>query len=336
MQKKSKLLFLLNSIFLCFTIPLFDIAFNNNDINKSLENPILNERQENHKKKQQNLIFSTYDSEEILDEDYQFTLPTKFGKFQESEYPSYYYPQEFESLDNVNTKEELNATRMGQIRIENEEILAETDAKIANNTLQKHNSADGQFFGKVEDTAKRIVKKVTINHNVSSRHSLGVFAPAGEILTVEIDEEIINKTDEKNRLTIIVGFPYRENTVHEVEKKYFQKWRDAKNRMPILFKEFVITNPVTKIGSPLGGMVFLKDIPGAIDEDFDIKISGGVNNPSYQYGVSSLSDWKDMLNSPSPYAIIQTPYLYFYAPKIYVNHIENPTNILYFSVQNNL
>ena len=275
--------------------------------------------------------FSTYDIENYLG-DVDFTLPGEFGEMAADKYPSIYSPQTFPDLNSSiqDKKEVLNATSLGKIRIENERIMNEANQRIAEGNLQKHISADGQFFGEISDDAPRIEKRVTVNYNVASRHSLGVFAPAGEVLTVKVEQEIIDQTNDKNRLTLIVGYPFWENNVHEVAKQYFLKLQVAKNRMPILYKEFTITSTETKIGTPLGGMVFLKDIPNSITRNFDITISGGVDNPSYQLGISTVEDWEKVMEAPSPYAVLQTPFVYFFVPKMFIQDLEDPYNILMF------
>ena len=275
--------------------------------------------------------FTTYDIENYMGTvDYE--LPKEFGDMDASAYPSIYYPKDFPDLSwSIEDKVEvLDKTELGIIRKENKKIMDEAEQRIAEGNLQKHISADGQFFGEIKDDAPRIKKRVTVNYNVASRHSLGVFAPAGEVLTVNIDQETLDQTNEKNRLTIIIGYPFWENNVHEVARQYFMKLKTAQNRMPILFKEFTITSTETKIGTPLGGMVFLKDIPGTITKNFDITISGGVDNPSYQLGISTKEDWEKLMDAPSPYAVLQTPFVYFFVPKMFIQDLEDPYNILMF------
>ena len=287
--------------------------------------------QQKAEEKYDDLYFSTYDIENNLGT-VDFTLPSEFGDMTADKYPSIYSPQTFPDLDSSiqDDKSVLNATQLGKIRMENERIMNEANQRILEGNLQKHVSADGQFFGEIKDDAPRIKKQVTVNYNVASRHSLGVFAPAGEVLTVNIDQEIIDQTNDKNRLTIIIGYPFWENNVHEVAKQYFMKLKIAQNRMPILFKEFTITSAETKIGTPLGGMVFLKDIPSTITRNFDITISGGVDNPSYQLGISTLEDWQTLMAAPSPYAVLQTPFVYFFVPKMFIQDLEDPYNIMMF------
>ncbi len=328
MKSKLKLTIFLSSMSLCLIMPLVgpdycrqSYANSSNEANTTASAL----------KNTSNKYFSNYDYEEVLG-NVSYTLPEVFGDLEVEEYPSIYHPQDFADLTDstLDTEEALNATTMGIIRAENVRILEDTDKCIAEGTLGKHKSADGQFFGKIEDSAPRISKKITINYAVSSRHSLGVFAPAGEILTVKIDADTLNQTSNGSRLKVIIGFPYLENTVHRIEKHYFKRLQAAKNRMPILYKEFTITATETKIGSPLGGMVFLEEIPGTIKKNFTITISGGVDNPGYHYGVSSKDDWKRVLEAPSPYAWIQTPYVNFLMPKIYINNVVDPDNILEF------
>lgn len=256
-----------------------------------------------------------YDTEEVLGT-VNRVAPDTFG-----DYPKEYYP----SYTNPLSKSEFTDERKLSIYNENMSIINSTNENIQNGTfaknLKKHNSADSQFFGGVPDDAPRIVKRVTINHKIPRRHTLGVFAPAGEVLTVTIDEGLVGKG-----LSVIVGYPYAENNV--ANTGYFPQM--ANNKMPYMYLEFKLTSTETKIGSPFGGMVVLSNIPGGIGEDFDITISGGVNALSYKFGVSTKQDWKNILASPTPFIWVMTPYIYHVVPRVYVTSIDDPYDALMF------
>ncbi len=265
---------------------------------------------------------ANFDSETTIASYPQKVKPQTFGNHDADYYPS---------VDNVLS---VDSTKMDELINESIDIYSQVESDIQQNTLKKHNSADGQFYGTVSDDADRVTKVVTINHMLSSRHWLGVFAPAGEILTVTVDQKAIYQTKDnkpENQLSIIIGYPFAENNISRVSSTddRYERMQNA-GRMPYLQKEFKLTSTETKIGSPFGGMVFLSNVPGTIKQNFKITIDGGVDNPSYKFGVSEKSDWQKVLASPSPMVYIQTPYVNFMAPKSAVQNVEDPDNALTF------
>ena len=144
------------------------------------------------------LIMPMYDSEVITKTNLKKPNVQTFGDHDASYYPSY-----------INQITDFDNTKKTEILAENAKILADTRTWFAEGTLKdnlkKHVSADGQFYNAKGnyDNAPRIEKEVTINSKMESRkRSLGVFAPAGEVLTVTIDESL------KGKVTVIIGYPY--------------------------------------------------------------------------------------------------------------------------------
>ena len=235
-----------------------------------------------------------------------------FGDHEASYYPS--YTNQISNFDN---------DKKTEILAENTKMLADTkewfSAGTLKENLKKHVSADGQFSnakGSYDD-APRIEKEITINSKMESRkYSLGVFAPAGEVLTVTIDESL------KGRVTVNIGYPY--NGECDIGAGNFGRWKN--DRMAKFFLEFPLKETVTEIGSPLGGMVTINGINGA--GNFKITVSGGVDMPDYKLGVSTKEDWKNILAAPGPYVWLLTPLQYFVMPKVEIMDIEDPYNAL--------
>ena len=235
-----------------------------------------------------------------------------FGKHEASYYPSY-----------INQISDFDEAKKTEILAENNEMLENTKewfkAGTLRNNLKKHVSADGQFSnakGNYDD-APRIEKEITVNSKMESRkYSLGVFAPAGEVLTVTIAENL------KGKVTVNIGYPY--NGECDISKGYFGRWKN--DRMAKFFLEFPLTETVTEIGSPLGGMVTINGING--QGNFKITVSGGVDMPDYKLGVSTKEDWKNILAAPGPYVWLLTPLQYFVMPKVEIMDIKDPYNAL--------
>lgn len=236
----------------------------------------------------------------------------EFGLQPKEYYPSY-----------TNQITDLTNDKKKAILAENSQMLAEVREWYANGELKqklkKHVSADGQFYNAAGnyDNAPRIEKVVTIN-NVSAprKRSLGVFAPAGEVLTVTIDQSLVGK------LSVIIGYPY--NGECEISSTT-DRWKN--DRMAQYYLEFSLNSTVNYIGSPLGGMVVLQGVNNNLG-NFSIKVSGGVDMPDYKLGVSTKEDWQKILKAPGPYVWLLTPYQYFVMPKAYISNIEDPYNAL--------
>ena len=261
-----------------------------------------------------NFYLPNYDTEVITQTDLPKPKVETFGKHDASYYPS--FTNQLSSADFTDAKK-------AEILAENTAILADVKEWYAAGTLKdklkKHVSADGQFSNAAGnyDNAPRIEKVVSVNTKITARkRSLGVFAPAGEILTVTIDESLVNKG-----LTVSIGYPYNgECEIGEVTNRWYS------DRMAKFYLEFKLTQTVTYVGSPLGGMVTLNGV-GSMS-NFDITVSGGVDMPDYKLGVSTKEDWKNILAAPGPYVWLLTPYQYFVMPKVEIADIEDPYNAM--------
>ena len=255
-----------------------------------------------------------YDTSVITKQNLRKPRIKTFGEHEASYYPSY---------TNQLAAADFDDAKKAAILAENQKMLADVKEWYAAGTLKdnlkKHVSADGQFSNAVGNynKAKRIEKVVTINNVATPRkRSLGVFAPAGEVLTITIDESLVGK------LTVNIGYPY---SASDIGSKQFGRWPN--DRMAQFYLEFPLNSTVNYIGSPLGGMVTLNGVAAALG-NFDIKVSGGIDMPDYKLGASTKEDWQAILAAPAPYVWLLTPHQYFVMPKEYIKDIEDPYQAL--------
>lgn len=230
--------------------------------------------------------------------------PQIFGKFSRQEYP----------IPNISRVTDIN--KFNEILEENKEIMNNVEKDILNNTLKKHISADGQFYGTLSDDVKAVEKTIYINTNLIGTHSLAVFAPAGEIVSVKIPEEYIGK------ITIKVG-------ITETNADNYNKNNGNENRMPRLGKDFKTTSTETKVGTPFGGMVYV-NLSVEEGKTIPITVTGGVDSPYYDLGSTTLEQWKQAKNAPGLYAELRTPYIRFTLPSSEIRNLEDPYDILTF------
>ena len=259
------------------------------------------------------LYLPNYDTEVITKTKIKTPKVETFGKHDVSYYPSF-----------TNQITDFDDAKKSEILAENQKMIADVKEWFAKgtlkNNLKKHVSADGQFSNAAGnyDKAKRIEKIVTVNSKIAARkRSLGTFAVGGEVITVTIDESLVNAG-----LTVNIGYPY--NGECDISSAV-NTWKN--DRMAQFFLSFKLTETVTYIGSPLGGMITLDGVNSNLG-NFDIKISGAIDMPDYKLGVSTKEDWQNILAAPGPYVWLLTPYQYFVMPKTEIADIEDPYNAM--------
>lgn len=237
----------------------------------------------------------TNDSYKVVGE-VERVMPQTFGLYSKEEYPS-----------SLNILTDTDQSKRESIYNENIEMYNEIETAISENRLKKHVAADGQFFGTVSDQAKGIIKKTYINASVKRYHSLGIYAPAGEVLTIEINENLINKG-----LSVVIGYEVEANNIP------LDKFLTGnKDRMPLIRKSFDLTSTLTKVGTPLGGAVYIY-VTDKVNDNFEVTVSGGVDNPVFQLGINSEEDYKDMLDNDGLIMEFKLPHVRLIMPKSYV------------------
>ncbi len=164
-------------------------------------------------------------------------------------------------------------------------------------TLYKHTSSVGMYGGNVADNEEAIVKRVTMNPRGYGYSVTGVYAPAGEVLKVEMSEEDMNAT---NGVRIHIGqalFNGKANNIWAAKNI---------NRMPVILNTFVIDkNTATLkdgvytayIGSFLGGPVYV------VNESvtFSVTVSGGVRYSHFILGHTTPEEFAENAKSSAPY-----------------------------------
>lgn len=167
--------------------------------------------------------------------------------------------------------------------------------------LYKHVAADSMYYGNVSDAEPAIIKKLTYNPraNGTSYNVTGVYAPAGEIIKIEISEADMQAT---GGIEVLIGQALYNKKANNI-------WAARGiNRMPIILNTMVV-NTVNSIydgsrhvytayvGSFLGGPIYIYN--RAVK--FSVTISGGVRYAHFIMGYTSPEDYAENLKSSAPY-----------------------------------
>lgn len=160
-----------------------------------------------------------------------------------------------------------------------------------NRKLYKHTSSVGMYYGNVSDEEEAVIAKVTIKPNEVRNYITGLYAPAGEVIKIEISEEDLNRI---GSLKVIVG-----QTSHRNVNNNIWKARNDFSRMPNIGNIMTISDTIGYVGNYLGGPIYL--YPQNFDSEFSVTISGAVQYAYFIYGQTTREDVEKMKEFSAPY-----------------------------------
>lgn len=184
-----------------------------------------------------------------------------------------------------------------------------TQAKYDDGTprqLYKHTAAVGMYYGGINDAnpdlsddEPGIIKQVTLRPRGYGSYSVtGVYAPAGEVIKIEISEEDMNAT---GGITIHIGqalYNGQSNNIW-VAKGQMQRFPNILNTMVVnkdtaTLKDGVYT---AYVGSFIGGPLYIRNTVA----EFTAKISGGVAYSHFILGYTTKEEFEENKKSTAPY-----------------------------------
>ncbi len=159
--------------------------------------------------------------------------------------------------------------------------------------LYKHIASEGMYYGDVSDTETAIIKKITIKSRTASNYITGLYAPAGEVITIQMSDEDLQKT---GGLYIHIGQVLANSATNNIwAAKNF-------NRMPIIANTMKASKTTDYVGSFLGGPIYVEPVNAlASGESFSFTISGGVTYSHYIYGYTTEEEFEKNASSTAPY-----------------------------------
>lgn len=165
--------------------------------------------------------------------------------------------------------------------------------------LYKHTSAVGMYLGNVDDNEPGVIKTLTFKpRSYTSYYDVtGLYAPAGEVIKVQMSEEDMEKT---GGIVIHIGQALYNGQANNI-------W-EAKgiNRMPVILNTMQVTKTTATlengvytayVGSFLGGPIYVRDET----KEFSVTISGGVNYSHFILGVTTEEEFNENAKSSVPF-----------------------------------
>ncbi len=158
--------------------------------------------------------------------------------------------------------------------------------------IEKHRMAD-TWYGAVPDDADRSHKVVELDLERARWRPLGMYAPPGEVVTLEFPAELVGRG-----YRVLVS-PHADDITR----------RAVWYRIPEVQRSYAMDTSTLEVGSAFGGSLFVdlgETIPGG--GTVQVGVSGAVEQAYFILGKHRNSDWNtELKHRPAPYGIIEGP-----------------------------
>ncbi len=165
--------------------------------------------------------------------------------------------------------------------------------------------------------APRGARKLTVDLRVPRWHSTGLYAAAGEPVTVDLPPGA-----EKRGLNLRIGSTTCDNTRHD-------QW----SRAPKVDMEIPLKTASTTVSSPFGGLLYIV-VPDRADAP-DIPIKVTIRNACaaawFKTGRDTLHAWRTSIRAaPAPWAELESDKIILTVPADLVRSLDDPQALLRF------
>lgn len=189
----------------------------------------------------------------------------------------------------INESNYLRSSSSTYDKMDSDGNLYLNDQKL-NRKLYKHTASDNLFFGNVAETEPAVIKKITINPRQNGNYITGLYAPAGEIIKVDISDEDLKRT---GGVKIEIGQFPQNNQLNNIWEA-----RDDFSRMPHVGNEMLVDETTAYVGAYLGGPIYVTPVNQA---SFSITISGAVEYCHFIYGLTTEDEFNRLSKTSAPY-----------------------------------
>ena len=175
------------------------------------------------------------------------------------------------------------------------------DSNGQHRRLYKHTASVGMYLGDVAEDEPGIVKRVTMRPRGYNGYGVtGVYAPAGEVIQIQISEADMNAT---GGITIHIGQALYNGQANNIwtAKNQMQRFPVILNTMTVN-KTTATLDKETKmytayVGSFIGGPLYIRNT----NATFTATISGGVAYSHFILGYTTKEEFEENAKSSAPY-----------------------------------
>lgn len=156
--------------------------------------------------------------------------------------------------------------------------------------LYKHTTASNNYYGSPDPNELAVIKEITTEARPGGNHLTGLYAPAGEVITIEMSKEDLEKT---GGVKIEIGQYSQNNQLNNIWKA-----RDDFKRMPEMGNEMLASSTKSYVGSFLGGPIYITPNKQCT---FTVKISGALEYCHFIYGLTTEEEFNRLKEKSAPY-----------------------------------
>ncbi len=172
------------------------------------------------------------------------------------------------------------------------------------------------FPGEVPATARKASRQVIIDTAVPNWHSTGLYAPAGQVITVTLPPG--EKEAAQAGLRVRIG-------CHADELWHHDQWR----RVPRISMSWPIDSERVTVASAFGGLIYIEVPEKAKLDTLNLTVSGGVESPWFVLGETSNADWAARIRDlPAPWAELASDRVILTIPSDVARKIDDPQAIM--------
>lgn len=166
--------------------------------------------------------------------------------------------------------------------------------------LYKHVASVGMYLGDVSDSEPGVIKRITMRPRKYTSYGItGLYAPAGEVIKIQISEADMNAT---GGITVHIGqalYNGQANNIWVGKGSSMNRMAVILNTMDINKKTATLENGVytAYVGSYLGGPIYIRNE----NVNFTTTISGAVNYSHFILGYTTKDEFEKNATSSAPY-----------------------------------
>lgn len=173
------------------------------------------------------------------------------------------------------------------------------EADGSHRQLYKHTASVGMYYGDVSDDEPAIIKDVTLRPRGYGSYSVtGLYAPAGEVIKIQISEEDMNAS---GGVTIHIGQALYNGQSNNIwtAKNQMQRFPNILNTMNVNKNTATLENGVytAYVGSFIGGPLYVRNTSTTVH----LTISGGVAYSHFILGYTTPEEFAENAKSSAPY-----------------------------------
>ena len=208
------------------------------------------------------------------------------------------YPTYGTSLQNITDEEKTNLINEANYLKSSSSTYDKMDEfgnLYLNDTLlerkfYKHTTSLNNYYGTPDDNEESVIKKIDVNATRRGNYITGLYAPAGEVIKIELSDEDLAKT---GGVKIEIGQYSQNNQLNNIWAQ-----RNDFSRMPLMGNEMEITTNEGFVGSFLGGPIYITPNNKC---EFSITISNALEYCHFIYGLTTREEFERLKNTSSPY-----------------------------------